>query len=68
MYSRKKPVEELPSELTAVWICSDENCKGWMRDNFAFSLSPVCPLCQTKMVKGEKMLNAIANTVPNWRK
>jgi hypothetical protein len=33
-----------------------------MRDNFTFSAAPVCVLCQSPMVKGERMLAAIVNT------
>ncbi|EFM09482.1 conserved hypothetical protein [Paenibacillus curdlanolyticus YK9] len=64
-YSRKRPVEDVPNELTVIWSCTDENCKGWMRDNFAFSVAPVCSLCQSEMVKSEKMLVAVVNTSPN---
>ncbi|MWC30757.1 cold-shock protein [Paenibacillus sp. MMS18-CY102] len=64
-YSRKRPVEDVPNELTAVWSCTDDNCKGWMRDNFALSVAPVCSLCQSEMVKSEKMLVAVVNTSPN---
>ncbi|PWW03173.1 cold-inducible protein YdjO [Paenibacillus cellulosilyticus] len=35
-----------------------------MRDNFVFSVAPVCSLCQSEMVKGEKMLAVVANTSP----
>ena len=63
-YSRKKPVEEAPDELTSIWSCSSEDCKGWMRDNFSFSEAPVCVLCQSPMVKGERMLAAVVNTSP----
>jgi len=61
-YSRKRPQDELPEEMTPIWSCSDENCKGWMRDNFVLSATPVCSLCQSEMVRGEKMLVALANT------
>ncbi|WP_239616352.1 cold-shock protein [Cohnella mopanensis] len=67
-YSRKKPLEDIPNELTAIWACSDENCKGWMRDNFAFAIAPVCSLCQSPMVRSERMLAAIVNTSPNQLK
>jgi len=63
-HSRKRPLEDLPEELTAIWSCPDENCRGWMRDNFVFSIVPVCSLCQSKMVKGEKMLTVVINTSP----
>ncbi|MFC5530676.1 cold-shock protein [Cohnella yongneupensis] len=63
-YSRKRPLEDLPQELTAVWSCSDENCNGWMRANFVLANSPVCSQCHSEMVKGEKMLAAVLNTSP----
>lgn len=63
-YSKKRPFEEVPEELTAIWSCPTENCKSWVRDNFTFSSTPTCPLCQVKMVKGERMLPAVVNTSP----
>jgi hypothetical protein len=66
--SRKKPLEELPEELTAIWSCTNDSCKGWTRDNFSFSVQPICPLCQSEMVKGEKMLAILVNTSPSQNK
>lgn len=62
--SRKKPLEDAPTELTVIWSCSNENCKGWMRDNFAFLEAPICPQCHSKMIKDEKMLVVVENTSP----
>lgn len=62
--SRKKPIEDIPTELTVIWSCSSENCNGWMRDNFSFSATPVCPQCHSTMVKHEKMLDVLENTSP----
>ncbi|MFK7693018.1 cold-shock protein [Paenibacillus sp. HJGM_3] len=67
-YSRKRPFEDLPVEVTAIWSCPNENCKGWMRDNFTFSIAPVCAQCQSEMVKCERMLAALENTSPNQLK
>lgn len=36
MYFGKKVVEEIPQADTAIWSCTNEDCNGWMRDNFAF--------------------------------
>ncbi|WP_438445700.1 cold-shock protein [Gorillibacterium sp. sgz5001074] len=55
-YSRKKSVEERPSEETPVWICQKDGCNGWMRNNFALEAEPVCPLCQSQMTSGVKTL------------
>lgn len=66
MYSsRKKLLEEVPQELTAIWSCEDDNCNGWMRDNFSLSIVPVCSQCQSKMFKTERMLPVLANTSHN---
>ncbi len=54
--SRKKPMDEIPEEITTVWNCASDTCNGWMRDNFAFSVEPTCPICGSAMVKGEKKL------------
>lgn len=66
--SRRKPLEDVLMELTAIWSCSNDKCKGWMRDNFVFSAIPVCPHCQSAMVKDERMLAAVNNTSPNQTK
>lgn len=66
--SRKKPLEDVVTELTVIWACSNENCMGWMRDNFAFSTTPVCPQCNSAMVKGEKLLPVVENTSPSQSK
>ncbi|MEK5240512.1 cold-inducible protein YdjO-related protein [Paenibacillus sp. FSL L8-0470] len=35
-YLRKKPLLDLPGELTAIWSCIKDGCNGWTRDNFVF--------------------------------
>ncbi|EDW6383958.1 cold-shock protein, partial [Salmonella enterica subsp. enterica] len=50
MNYRKKTLEEIPEENTPVWTCTSDDCNGWMRDNFTFDYSPVCPLCSSEMV------------------
>ena len=62
--SRKKSVVEMPLELTTVWSCSNENCKVWMRDNFTFSLAPICTQCKSLMVKTEKEIEVVENNSP----
>lgn len=62
MYSRKKSLEEIPEEMTAIWSCTSEGCKGWMRDNFAFENVPTCGICHTPMESGTRMLPALVNT------
>ncbi|RUS42853.1 cold-shock protein [Cohnella sp. AR92] len=61
MYSRKKTFEELPQEETAIWQCTNGDCKGWMRDNFAFESEPLCVLCHSPMTSGTRMLPQLAN-------
>lgn len=62
MYSRKKPVEEIPEEPTAIWQCTKEDCNGWMRDNFSFEAVPICRQCASPMERGTKMLPLLVNT------
>ncbi|MBP3964944.1 MULTISPECIES: cold-shock protein [Paenibacillus] len=61
MYNRKKIVEDIPEENTAIWSCETEGCKSWMRDNFAFDVAPSCHVHHTPMVKSMKMLPALNN-------
>jgi len=61
MYSRKKPLEEIPLENVTIWSCEKEGCKGWMRDNFAFESVPTCHLCQSAMVRSVKLLPVVNN-------
>lgn len=61
MYSRRNAVESIPEEMTEVWSCITEDCKGWIRDDFAFDVEPVCPLCQSTMVKETRMLPQLVN-------
>lgn len=62
MYFRKKSLEDLPEEDTAIWSCSKEGCKGWTRDNFAFEFVPICGICQSPMESSMKMLPLVVNT------
>jgi hypothetical protein len=62
MYFRKKSLEDLPEESTAVWSCTKEGCIGWMRDNFAFAHVPTCSQCSSPMVSSMKMLPLLVNT------
>jgi len=66
--SRKKHLEEIPTEITPIWKCSNDECSGWMRDNFTFSAQPSCPHCNSSMVKGEKELQTIVNLSPTSMK
>ncbi|MDQ1909339.1 cold-shock protein [Paenibacillus sp. GD4] len=59
---RNKHIEELPKEDTAVWSCTKEDCKGWMRDNFAFAREPICGICASPMTSEMKMLPLLINS------
>jgi hypothetical protein len=61
-------MDDIPEELTAIWSCTNEECNGWMRDNFVFLFQPTCLQCQSLMVKNEKLLSIVANTSPNQSK
>jgi hypothetical protein len=62
MYFRKRSLEDIPEESTAVWSCTAEGCRGWMRDNFAFEYVPTCLQCSAPMVSSMKMLPLLVNT------
>ncbi|SFL95127.1 Cold-inducible protein YdjO [Paenibacillus sp. 1_12] len=52
-YLHKFPVRNAESELEQVdiWKCGDSMCTCWMRVGMTFEESPLCPLCQTSMIK-----------------
>ncbi|MFC4103095.1 cold-shock protein [Paenibacillus xanthanilyticus] len=62
MYYRKRPIEDLPHEETAIWTCMTEGCVGWIRDQFAFATLPTCHLCSNAMTAGVKLLPTLVNT------
>jgi hypothetical protein len=62
MYFRRKSLEDLPQEETAIWSCSTEGCNGWIRDNFTFESLPTCHVCHSPMVSDVRMLPLVANT------
>jgi hypothetical protein len=54
--------EPVPEAATEVWSCTNEECNGWMRDNFTLaSGDPICPLCQSAMIKEERILPILIN-------
>jgi len=70
-YSWSKPLENLPEEMTTIWSCMGEECKGWIRDSFSFKEQPVCPLCKTSMISSEKILPILMSSdqeVKHYRK
>ena len=55
-YSRRRPLEDFPKEMTAIWSCTREDCKGWMRNNYSFEDVPACPQCKSPMISSMKNL------------
>ncbi|WP_333485676.1 cold-inducible protein YdjO-related protein [Paenibacillus sp. SYP-B4298] len=39
-----------------MWTCSSDNCSCWMRNDFSFESQPLCPICQSEMNEGTKLL------------
>ncbi|PZE19792.1 cold-shock protein [Paenibacillus xerothermodurans] len=61
MYFSKKTMEPVQEEQTSVWMCSNDGCSCWMREDFSLEDSPHCPICQSEMVKNTKMLPLLTN-------
>ncbi|MEK3883678.1 cold-shock protein [Paenibacillus sp. PL2-23] len=55
-YSRKRPLEDLPMELTAIWSCTNKDCNGWMRNDYSFEDIPSCSQCKSPMTSSMKDL------------
>jgi hypothetical protein len=67
MYHRKQSMEDTPQEQTKIWSCSQDSCKGWMRDKFAFEYTPACPICHSVMVSSSKLLPILDNSNGNLK-
>ncbi|HEU5140720.1 MAG TPA: cold-shock protein [Bacillales bacterium] len=52
----REPVQEVD---TTVWACTNDDCAGWMRDDFSFEEEPTCPMCQSTMEKETRVLPEI---------
>ncbi len=64
-FGRKNQVEEeIVTKDTKIWCCTAEDCKGWIRDNFKSSDSPLCPLCKSEMESQTKELQVLENPHP----
>lgn len=61
----KKSTEIIPEENTAIWKYNNEDCIGWMRDNFSFDVKPICPLCSSDMHNDAKILPILVNNNHN---
>ncbi|MCZ8514723.1 cold-inducible protein YdjO-related protein [Paenibacillus filicis] len=56
MYFTKRSKEPTPVAHTSVWMCCEEACSGWMREDYSFAKKPTCPLCSSMMEKKMKMI------------
>jgi len=68
MYFSRKKAEDMPQELTVIWSCTQESCKGWIRDDFAFEDVPTCHQCQSPMKKSVMELPLLVNNQPQQKK
>lgn len=58
----RKVEEPIPEAATDIWSCVNEDCNGWMRDNFTFAEEePACPLCHSAMMREERVLPILTN-------
>lgn len=60
LYNRRVVEEVVPVE-TMIWNCVAENCIAWVRDNFKNAEIPTCPICNSEMIQGTRMLPAVEN-------
>ncbi|RAV20912.1 cold-inducible protein YdjO-related protein [Paenibacillus contaminans] len=53
----KEAVQPKPElKHTVVWRCKDSACKAWVREEFAESEYPPCPLCKGPTIRTFKFL------------
>lgn len=52
----KNTREPVPEVETTVWSCTNDDCSGWMRDDYTFEKTPTCPMCQSEMKKETRTL------------
>lgn len=55
-FQSRRSREPIPEVETTVWSCANDECSGWMREDFSFEKEPVCPLCDSKMNKETRIL------------
>lgn len=58
-FNSRNSREPVPEVETTVWSCTNDDCSGWMRDNYSFEETPKCPLCHSEMVKETRILPEI---------
>lgn len=51
--NQKEPVNNVE---TNVWACINDDCQGWMREDYSFDKEPICPICQSQMEKEVRVL------------
>ncbi|WP_173916374.1 cold-shock protein [Halobacillus sp. Marseille-Q1614] len=57
----KKNQAEIIEEETKIWVCTSDDCKCWMRDNFKSDEQPTCPLCKSEMEATSKVIQVVTN-------
>lgn len=58
----RKVEEPIPEASTEIWSCTNDDCNGWMRDNFTLAAEePACPLCHSAMTREERILPILTN-------
>ncbi|PLR78408.1 cold-shock protein [Bacillus sp. V3-13] len=65
-FGRKKDIEVVTEE-TKIWECTSNGCNAWVRDNFKSSETPLCPICNSEMSQGTKLLQVIVNSSPKYK-
>lgn len=60
MAFRRRPEEQVPQEETVIWTCTNDDCSCWSRDDFSSQDKTTCPICNSEMIQGTKVLPVIS--------
>ncbi|TVY04353.1 cold-inducible protein YdjO-related protein [Cohnella terricola] len=59
-YGRTKQFAgEIEMVDTSVWACANQGCKCWIREDYSFAENPLCPICESSMVREVRSLPEI---------
>ncbi|MDF2921899.1 MAG: hypothetical protein K0R57_813 [Paenibacillaceae bacterium] len=60
--------QKAETTLVPVFRCKAVNCNAWIREEMAQSPAPLCPLCQSPMIRSMKHLPKLVKKIPRKKK